>query len=279
VTDPAPPPSRRPPRIDAHVHGFPDRLALAVRNHLNRNGHLHGGVLLADVARSVAAHRFDAAWLLPYAHKAGVAASINEWSATAARRYPRLIPGATFHPADPDLSELARQALVELGLRVVKLHCSVGDFAPSDPRLRPLWATAARLGVPVVIHAGRRSPGETAADELDDLVPVLRAEPGLRLVLAHAGYPATARALELMGEFDNLYADVTPVWDRPVPVGRPELEALAGRFLFGSDAPNNPVPAAEQARWFEALGLDADALALLLGGAAGALVPPSSGAA
>jgi predicted TIM-barrel fold metal-dependent hydrolase len=275
VTDPAPPPNRRPPRVDAHVHGFPDRLALAVRHHLNRSGHLHGGVLLADVARSVAAHRFDAAWLLPYAHKAGVAASINAWSATEVRRYPRLIPGATFHPADPDLPELVRRAMVELGLRVVKLHCAVGDFAPSDQRLRPLWATAARLGVPVVIHAGRRSPGETAADELDELVPVLRAEPELRLVLAHAGYPATARTLELMGEFTNLYADVTPVWDRAAPVGRRELEALTGRFLFGSDAPNNPIPAAEQARRFETLGLDAAALASLLGGAAVALVPPS----
>jgi predicted TIM-barrel fold metal-dependent hydrolase len=258
--------------VDAHVHGFPDRLALAVRAHLDRGGRLRDGVLVADVARSVAEAGFDQAWLLPYAHKAGVAASINEWSATEARRFPRLIPGATFHPDDPDLPELVGRALVALSLRVVKLHCAVGGFAPSDPRLRPLWSTAARLGAPVVIHAGRRSPGDTAADELDELASVLSAEPGLRLVLAHAGAPATARALELMAAFPNLYADITPIWDRAVPLGRAELTAFAGRLLFGSDAPNNPVPSAEQARRFEALGLDDNALALLLGGAARRLV-------
>jgi len=256
------------PRIDAHVHGFPDRLALAVRNHLNRNGRLRAGVFLADVAGAVADEGFDTAWLLPYAHRQGVAASINEWTAAEVRRFPGLIPGSTFHPADEDLPNLVERALVDLRLRVVKLHCSVGRFAANDVRLQPLWETAASLGVPVVIHAGQHSPGETAAEEIDAIVPVLRGHPALRLVLAHAGHPNTSRALALMAEYDNLYADVTPVWDRPVQVSTHDLSAFAGRFLFGSDAPNNPTGAREQAARYEELGLDAGTLALLMGGAA-----------
>ena len=33
---------------------------------------------------------FDHAWALPYAHKAGVAAAINEWSAEVAACHPEL---------------------------------------------------------------------------------------------------------------------------------------------------------------------------------------------
>lgn len=259
-------------RIDAHVHGFPDRLALAVRSHLDRDGLLHGGVLLADVANSVSEQGFDAAWVLPYAHREGVAASVNEWIATESQRYPRLVVGATFHPADERFADLVQRALVELRLRVVKLHCSVGRFSADDPRLQPLWEAAAVLGVPVVVHAGRHSPGETASDDLDTLVPVLREHPGLRLVLAHTGHPSTPRAIELMREFDNLYADVTPVWDRPVDLSTDDLTTFAGRMLFGSDAPNNPIGAGQQAEGFQTLGLDPDVLALLMGGTASRLL-------
>lgn len=265
-------PQRHQPRIDAHTHGFPDRLAQAVRNFLNRAGGLRGGVLLDDLAGLVAAEGFDAAWLLPYAHREGVAESINEWSAERARQFPQLILGATFHPADANLPALVQRGLVDLRLRVVKLHCSVGGFSADDPRLQPLWEAAASLRVPVVIHAGRHSPGETAIEEIDVVVPVLRGHPHLRLVLAHAGHPNTPRALELMTEYDNLYADVTPVWDRTVQVSPNHLSAFAGRFLFGSDAPNNPVSPSEQAARFGALGLTEEALGLLMGGAAERLV-------
>jgi uncharacterized protein len=267
-------PSLPMPRVDAHVHGFPDRLALAVRHRLNGAGRLQTGALLPDVAQQVRVEGFDAAWLLPYAHKAGIAASVNEWSADAGRRFPWLVAGATFHPDDDDLVALVQRALVTLRLRVVKLHCSVGDFPPTDPRLEPLWTTAAQLGTPVVIHAGQRSPGETAAAELDALAAVLRDHPDLRLVLAHTGYPNTVRALQLMDAFPNLYADLTPVWDAPVPLGHAELSAFSGRVLFGSDAPNNPTAARDQAARFATLGLDATTHALLMGGTAVRLLKP-----
>ncbi len=260
------------PRIDTHVHAFPDRLALAVREALNRAGSLRAGPLLFDVAQGVRDAGFDAAWILPYAHRAGIAESVNEWSARECRRFPWLVPGATFHPEDEAFERLVERALVELGLRAVKLHCSVGNFAATDRRLEPLWLAAARFGVPVVIHAGR-GPGQTGTDEIDALIPLLRAHPGLPLVLAHCGFPHSARALELMADYPNLYADLTPVWESAVQVTPDEMSAFAGRLLFGSDAPNNPVDAREQAARIEALGLEPETLALTLGGAAYRLAP------
>ncbi|MHB8573842.1 MAG: amidohydrolase family protein [Dehalococcoidia bacterium] len=260
--------------VDAHVHAFPDRLALAVRARLNRDGRLQAGPLVADVADAVRNAGFDAAWLLPYAHRAGVAASLNEWSAGAGQRFPSMVAGASFHPDDAPLAPLVHRALDELGLRVVKLHCAVGAFSPADARLEPLWEAAARRGAPVVIHAGQRAPGATTADEVAALAPLLAAHRNLNVVLAHAGYPNTAQALTLMHRFSNLYADVTPVWEQRVQVSQGELTAFAGRFLFGSDAPNNPVGANDQAAVFQSIGLDPDSLALLLGGVACRLVQP-----
>lgn len=261
-----------PPRIDAHIHGFPDRLAAAVRGRLQRDGQLTAGYLLADVATAIKTQGFDGAWLLPYAHRAGVAESVNEWCAAEAARYPWLTAGATFHPDDPDLGRLVRRALTGLRLAVVKLHCSVGGFSPDDARLAPLWELAQERGVPVVMHAGQRGPGETAPDELEPLVPVLRAYPRLPLILAHTGYPSHARALELMAAHANLYGDLTPVWDRHVPITAAEFQRFPGRLLFGSDAPNNPTPAATQATRLERLGLDTAMLAEILGGTAARLV-------
>lgn len=260
------------PRIDAHVHAFPDRLATAVRERLNMNGMLSGSPLLPDLAASTRANGFDGAWVLPYAHRPGVAESINEWSAAEVPAFPGLVAGATFHPGDEDLPRLVHRALVELGLRVVKLHCSVGAFDPSDPRLERLWQTAAETGAPIVIHAGQVSPGDTDAAEIDALIPVLSNHPRTRMVLAHAGHPATPRAIELMDRFENLYADLTPVWDRPVVVDAATFRRFPGRFLFGSDAPNNPIPAEVQARKLHEFGLEPSELEMLLGGAAARLV-------
>jgi uncharacterized protein len=260
-------------RIDAHVHAFPDRLAQAVRAYLSQAGELKHGCLLADVAGLVNEAGFDRAWVLPYAHRAGIAESVNEWSAAEVRNYPWLVAGATFHPGDDNLTELVERALVELGLQVVKLHCAVGQFSPADARLTPLWEVAATTGVPVVVHAGQQSPGDTEADEVDELSPVLREYPGLRVVLAHSGHPGTRRTLELMGRYPNLYADLTPVWDRHVDIGADDIRRFPGRFLFGSDSPNSPIALQTHEQRFRKLGLDEQEIDQVMGGTAAILIP------
>lgn len=258
-------------RVDAHVHGFPDKLAERVRAALNGSGLLSGGVLIGDVARRVEDAGFDAAWLLPYAHKAGVAEDVNEWSAAEVTKYSNLVPGATFHPDDVDMGRLVRRALVELRLRVVKLHCSVGDFSVDDPRLEPLWRIAADQGVPVTVHAGRESPGIAAAHEVERVEIVLAAHPNLKLVLAHSGLPELETTVGLMRRYPNLYGDLTPVWQQPVPVTPTLLTEFRGRFLFGSDAPNCPPPAEDLAQRFDEMGLPEEVHLAVMGGAADAL--------
>jgi predicted TIM-barrel fold metal-dependent hydrolase len=116
----------------------------------------------------------------------------------AAARGRRAIPAATFHPDDPDVSVLVARAFDALGLRVAKLHCSVGNFDADDPRLEPLWRAAEARRIPVVVHAGHGVDGRTHAPELAPIDRVATAHPELRLVIAHAAQPDVEAAVDLM---------------------------------------------------------------------------------
>jgi uncharacterized protein len=128
------------------------------------------------------------------------------------------------------------EALDALGLRVVKLHCSVGRFTADDERFDPLWRRVSETGHPVVVHVGHAVDGQTAAPELDPLARVTRRWPDARIVIAHCASPSTAAALALLESAPAVCADLTPVVPRLAPVSRDDLAGLEDRILFGSDA-------------------------------------------
>lgn len=267
--------------MDAHCHVMPDRLALAIRRYFDRHIAFvplaYPGCLRDDVVRAEREAGVTRFWALPYAHKAGVAAALNEWMAAEVAPLAGAIAGATFHPDDPDLAALVHRAFDELGLRLAKLHCSVGRFDADDPRLAPLWEAAQSRGLPVVVHAGHHVNGRTAATELAPVGRVATAYPRLRLVVAHAGLPDIDAALDLLERHPALHADLTSAaeWGYPLPVGR--LDALADRLLFGTDCPNTTRTIAESAAFVRALGLGDRALADVLGGTAARLAPQRAG--
>jgi len=253
--------------VDAHVHLLPDRLAAAIRSFLERG--LPGYVLYPhqlDTARAA----LDAAgvtrcWSLPYAHKPGMARDLNRWMAETFTGDPLVVGGATLHPGDDVAAEVA-EALDVLGLRLVKLHCSVGAFAADDERLDPLWRRVSDTGHPVVVHAGHALNGQTTAAELEPLERVARRWPEARIVLAHCGAPATGAALDLLRRAPALCADLTPVGPALAAVSRDQVAGLEHRLLFGSDAPNTGVAVEEAVAHVRGLGLDVAAEAAILGG-------------
>jgi predicted TIM-barrel fold metal-dependent hydrolase len=233
--------------VDCHVHLLPGRLGEAVREFFD--AHIEGklaypndhGVVLDRLAQAGVVQ----AWHLPYAHKPGVAADLNRASAELVHRWSdhavSLVGGIAVHPGDDAPADLVEAALDELGLRVVKLHCSVGDFEVDDPRLEALWQLVDRRAVPVVVHAGHDVSGETRGAELAPLDRVAQRFPGLPLVIAHAAHPDTAAAVALVERHDNVYVDLTPrVVDR-VALSAEVLERWHSRVLFGSDLPNTQV--------------------------------------
>jgi predicted TIM-barrel fold metal-dependent hydrolase len=255
--------------VDAHVHLLPDPLARAIRRFFVERIPDYSGYPceLAPARAAIAAAGVTRCWSLPYAHKPGMARDLNRWMAETFADDAMVVGGATVHPADDVAREVA-EALDVLGLRIVKLHCSVGAFAPDDPRLDPLWRHVSTAGCPVVVHAGHAENGLSSAAELTPLERVARRWPDARIVLAHCGMPATSAALDLLRRAPSLYADLTPVGPMLAQVSREAIAGLEDRLLFGSDAPNIGVTIEQAVVHVRALALDADAERAVLGGTA-----------
>ena len=222
---------------------------------------------LVPARAAIAAAGVTRCWSLPYSHKPGMARDLNRWMAETFADDAMVVGGATVHPGDDVASEIA-EALDVLGLRVVKLHCSVGAFAPDDPRLEPLWRRVSAAGRPVVVHAGHAENGLTSAAELAPVERVARRWPEARIVLAHCGMPATSAALDLLRRAPSLYADLTPVGPMLAPISRETIAGLEDRLLFGSDAPNTGVTIEQAVAHVRTLGLDGAAESAVLGATA-----------
>jgi hypothetical protein len=262
--------------VDTHCHIMPDRLALAIRRYFDDLigwNLAYPSVLKDDVVRAEREAGVDRFWALPYAHKAGIAGPLNEWMASDVAGIPGAVAAATFHPDDADLPALVGCAFDGLGLRVAKLHCSVGRFDADDPRFEPLWEGAEARGVPVVVHAGHSENGRTDAPELAPIDRIATAHPRLRIVIAHAGLPDVDAAFDLLERHPALHADVTSAheWQSTLPIGR--IEALHERLLFGSDCPNTASTIAASIEGLRARGLSPQALRAILGENAMRLVP------
>jgi uncharacterized protein len=233
--------------VDCHVHLLPGRLGEKVREFFD--AHISGSLAYPNdhgaVLDSLAAAGVSRAWHLPYAHKPGVATGLNVASAQLVSTWSAhpvsLVGGIAVHPGDETPSRLVGAAVDDQGLRVVKLHCSVGDFEVDDPRLEQMWQLVASRAVPVVVHAGHDVSGETRAGELAGIDRVAARFPAAPIVIAHAAHPDTNAAMVLVESHDNVYVDLTPRVVDMVDVSDDVLERLHERVLFGSDLPNTQV--------------------------------------
>ncbi len=263
------------PIVDAHTHLFPERLAAAIRaffvQFISREA-FHYPSDWREARALLAASGVDRCWTLPYVRQPNGAPALNRWMAETFADDPFVEPGATVHPGD-DVRAVVDEALDVLGLRLFKLHCSVGNYPLTEERLEPLWRRLSGSGIPVVVHLGHSAAGNTEASELDDLEAVARRWPEARIILAHCAAPAVEEALGLLRRYPNLHADLTPVVFHLAPVPSGSLAGLEDRILFGSDMPNVVVKVEDALAAVQALGLSAEHQALVLGGNAERLLP------
>ncbi|AWB94039.1 amidohydrolase [Aeromicrobium chenweiae] len=253
--------------VDVHAHFMPPQILAKVWAYFDSAGPLLGrpwpiAYRTSDddrVARlrSMGVRRFSA---LSYAHRPGVAGFMNDWTRDFAERTPDALWSATFYP-EPDAATYVPQ-LVADGVEIFKVHVQVGDFAPNDPLLEPVWATLAESGTPVVLHAGSGpAPGRHTGPA--GVADVLSRHPDLALVIAHLGMPEMDEFLDLAERHDNVRLDTTMAfvdfWGQPVPDGVPQrLLDLQERILFGTDFPNIPYAYAHQVEVLQRLALGDD---------------------
>ena len=157
---------------------------------------------------------------LPYAHKPGVAAYLNDWAREFAAGVPEALWSATFYP-EPEAATYVPE-LVAAGVEVFKVHVQVGEFDLDDPLLDPAWGALADAGMPVVIHAGSGPVGNEFTGP-GSLRRVLRRHPRLTAVVAHMGAPEYAEFLALAERYERTHLDTTMVFtdffeaDAPYP--------------------------------------------------------------
>lgn len=208
----------------------------------------------------------------------------------------RLTGFAVVDPRDAQAPADLRRAVEEWGLRGVKMVPS--GWYPYDEAVQPTFAAAAELRLPALFHSGIFIDGRSGRFCRPVFFEALREHAGVRVALAHLGWPWTDEALAV-GVIDRIHGvdedraafrfDIS--FGPPPPYRREVLERAlavvgAGLLQYGSDCflPCDGAAIAERRRWVEDLldeiGVDVAVRERIFGGTAAAWLgrnsPPPS---
>jgi predicted TIM-barrel fold metal-dependent hydrolase len=179
----------------------------------------------------------------------------NEQVASLAEKHPRLLGFASVDPAVREAPKRLERAIRGLGLRGLKLDPALQRFAlDSREQAYPLYQACSELGVPILVHCGLSwsMVGQAKYARPLALEEVAQEFPGLRLVIAHCGWPWVEEALLLALKYPNVYLDTAVIYSgtpgealRRVLGERIGLEvlerSLPRQLLFGSNYPRQDI--------------------------------------
>jgi uncharacterized protein len=182
--------------------------------------------------------------------ESGLPPVTNDFVASCVARHPDTFLG--FASVDPWKGRAAeaelRRAVVELGLRGLKLHPSAQGFAPNERRFYRLYEAAAELDIPVLFHSGTTGLGAGLPGgggiKLGYSRPILLDDvaadfPELTMIAAHPSWPWQDEMLAVAQHKTNVWIDLSG-WSprRWAPeLTRAVLGPLQDRVLFGTDYP------------------------------------------
>jgi uncharacterized protein len=244
-----------PGLFDVHVHFLPPNIEKAVWHVFDTAGPKIGREWpiryrashedRVSLLREMGVRRFST---LPYAHKPGVAAYLNDWSRSFTADVPEALWSATFFPEEGVTSYVG--ALVDEGVELFKLHLQVGEFHLDDPLLDDAWGLLEDAAVPVLVHAGSGPVGNDFTGPAS-MQRLLARHPRLPVIVAHMGAPEVVRFLRLAEEYERVRLDTTMVFTdffgMPYPEWLvPRLVDLQPRILLGTDFPTIPYPYVHQ---------------------------------
>jgi len=151
----------------------------------------------------------------------------------AGRSEGRLVPFVRLALDEGPIEEAER--CLDLGARGIKLHPRAQKFLLNDDRLTPIFALAAERAVPILIHAGRGLP--PIAEGLEKMVD---ANPGVQLILAHAGIADLANLAFRFSGKRGVFFD-TSVWSAIDLLGLLRL-VPPEQIVYASDYPYGQQP-------------------------------------
>jgi uncharacterized protein len=185
----------------------------------------------------------------------------NDHLARLVSRAPdRLVGMAVVNPADAGAPAELHRA-IEAGLTGAKMVPS--GWYPYDDHVQPTFAEAARLKLPLLFHSGIFIDGRSGRFCRPAFFETLRDHPGVRVTLAHVGWPWTDEAIAV-ALIDRIHGvpDEECVFRLDLSFGPPPpyrmevlrraLEVLGpGALQYGSDCflPCSGAAIAERRRW------------------------------
>ena len=238
------------PAIDCHVHLLPQGLIRAIRESLHEavGWEFPHPDVPADVEATLRDAGISRYFALPYAHKAGVAADLNDWVLEWSAGSVPCVPFATVHPED-DVGAVVRDAF-DRGARGLKFQCPVQNCAPDDPRLDPAFELAAEYDRPILFHAGTAPMYEDSTYVgAGRFRSFCESYPEVRACCAHMGAYDPDAFLDVLRDHETAFLDTSftmstaaPQYGEFTPDTIPDtvFERFAGRIMYGSDFPNIP---------------------------------------
>jgi predicted TIM-barrel fold metal-dependent hydrolase len=175
----------------------------------------------------------------------------NDALAEVVGMYPDRFIGFAHHdPFAPDAAGELHRAVTKLGLRGYKILAPSLRGRVDDPALDPVWRTAEKLGLPVLIHFGVLGGGGGIAQHINInplvLHDVAKGFPDIPFIVPHFGCGYPRELLHLAWACRNVYVDTSGnnEWTRwmPYPLTLADLfrkfvETLGPeRIVFGSDS-------------------------------------------
>ena len=164
--------------------------------------------------------------------------AMNEFILEEARKNSELIAAVNLIKGTRDPAKVLRQ-YVDQGAKLLKIHPSSDGLHANSSHYKKLIATAAELGLPVIIHTGCIHMSlmyqNFEASHAEEFTPWFKKFPQVQFILAHMNYHAPQIAIDLMKKFQNVYVDTS--WQPGEVIVQAISEAGADRILFGSDWP------------------------------------------
>jgi predicted TIM-barrel fold metal-dependent hydrolase len=172
---------------------------------------------------------------------------INEHAARYAQANPaRLLPFGGVHPRVTNDPAGDVDALIDMGMRMLKLHpnhqqLAANAYTDGLDTLAAIYKRCEDRGLPVLIHTGtsifpraRCKYGNPL--ELDDVALDF---PDLRIVLAHGGRPFyMGEAFFILRRHKNVWFDLSGIPPKALLEYFPKLAELEHKLLWGTDWPS-----------------------------------------
>ena len=168
----------------------------------------------------------------------------NEFVADYVKQYPgRAIGFACVDPHDDDAPEELERAIIELGMRGLKMSPVYAGFDPWAPEAWRLYEIANQHGIPILWHQSAAYPAQSVLEYGNPILldKIARAFPELRMIVAHVGQPWIGETVVLLRKHKQLFADLSARYYRKWQFYNALMLALeykvTDQLLFGSDFP------------------------------------------